>query len=217
MPSGPQKWTLYTDDLINFLESYYSEPVVSIAHSQGAHASIVAAYRRPDLFKKLILIDPVSVTISQQLRIRLIPWFIKKRVQPFKNTLNKSDEWDAPSTFFNYLRGNRVFKRFSDTQLQYFTVNALLKTGEEQYRLLFPAKWEAYNYALPINIDRYIAGLKVPFNIIGGRPSLFFSSTIRKKWRKLIPQNSMNITMDYGHLLPIEAPGVCAKMILESY
>lgn len=214
-PEKQTHWKIYASDLVSFLDEYYSEPIVSIAHSQGANAAIIAAYHRPDLFKELILIDPVSVTKSQQLRISLIPWFIKKKLQPFKSALNKSNEWKSPDSLFQHLRKNRAYKRFTDENLRQFAKNSLTKTIDETYQLIFPAKWEAYNYALPINIDYYLSNLKVPIKIIGGRPSLFFSTKIRKKWQQILPDNTMNITSEYGHLLPIEAPEICAKMILQ--
>ena len=80
-------WETYADDLIEFIENHYDKPIVGLGHSQGGNATIFAAYKRPDLFKELIIIDPVSVTKSQEIRIKLIPYFIKKHLEPFKSTL----------------------------------------------------------------------------------------------------------------------------------
>ncbi|MEO6348235.1 MAG: alpha/beta hydrolase, partial [Aquaticitalea sp.] len=86
-------WNVYADDLISFLDQKYKKPITAIGHSQGATATLMAATKRPDLFKELFLIEPVSVTKAQEIAIGLVPYFIKKKAEPFKSGLKKKPIW----------------------------------------------------------------------------------------------------------------------------
>lgn len=207
-------WETYADDLIEFIENHYDKPIVGLGHSQGGNATIVAAYKRPDLFKELIIIDPVSVTKSQEIRIKLIPYFIKKHLEPFKSTLKKQTIWKTETELFNFLRKLPAYKRINDENLSIFAKNCLEnKNGKLQ--LIFPVDWEAANFALPINLDSIIANLKMPIKIIAGKPSVFFNQKIRENWKKILTDEQFFVNNNYGHLIPLEAPDYCAEMVLK--
>lgn len=207
-------WETYADDLIAFIENHYDKPIVGLGHSQGGNATIVAAYKRPDLFKELIIIDPVSVTKSQEIRIKLIPYFIKKHLEPFKSTLKKQTVWETESELFNFLRKLPAYKRINDENLSIFSKNCLEnKNGKLQ--LIFPVDWEAANFALPINLDSIIANLKMPIKIIAGKPSVFFNQKVRKKWEKILDKEQFIVNNNFGHLIPLEAPEFCGEMALK--
>lgn len=206
-PSKPVVWKTYADDLIPFIENNYSEPIVGIGHSQGATTTIIAATLRPDLFKELILIEPASVSISIENLMKIIPLFIKKKLKPMNSTLNKKERWNNVEEYFQYLRKNNGYKRIDDKSLFDIAKNSLNASNQ----LIFQAKWEAYNYSFPINLNKYIKKLEVPTTIISGKPSLFLKKEIREKWKLLNPQINFVNNNNFGHLFPFENP----NMILE--
>lgn len=209
------KWETYADDLIEFIEKNYDKPIVGLGHSQGGNATIVAAFKRPDLFKELIIIDPVSVTKSQEIRIKLLPYFIKKHLEPLKSTLKKQTIWETETELFNFLRKLPFYKRIKDENLKVFAKNCLEnKNGKLQ--LIFPIDWEAANYALPINLDKVITNLKMPIKIIAGKPSVFFNQKVRKNWGKILNEEQFIVNDNFGHLIPLEAPEFCAEMVLKN-
>ena len=207
-------WKTYADDLIEFIEKHYQKPIVGLGHSQGGNATIVAAYKRPDLFKELIIIDPVSVTKSQENRIKLIPYFIKKHLEPFKSTLKKQAIWENETDFFTFLRKAKSYKRIDDEKLRIFAKNSLeYKNGK--YELIFPVEWEAANFALPINIDKYLSNLKMPIKIIAGKSSIFLNQKVRSSWQKFLKKEQFIVNENFGHLIPLEAPEFCGEMVLK--
>ena len=58
------------DELIADIEKL-QQPVIGIGHSSGSAATILAAGRRPDLFKHLILLDPIIFSSQKRLAIRM--------------------------------------------------------------------------------------------------------------------------------------------------
>lgn len=210
------KWSIYTNDLINFIETTYAQPIIGIGHSQGANATLMAASQRPDLFKALYLFDPVCVTKFDQIKSSLIPYFIKKRFEPFKSSLRKKSIWKSPEAYFQYLQKAKGYKRISEQNLKLLARESLILDNNGRYKLIFPRDWETANYALPINFDKALRNLSLPYKIILGKPSLFVSPKVRANWNKFAKKNII-INSNYGHLIPLEAPTFCAEQLLNNY
>ena len=206
-------WEQYADDLIAFLEQKFNEPIVAIGHSQGATASIIAASKRPDLFKSLIVIEPASVTQTVSNILKFTPYFIKTTQQPFKGAVEKNEVWESREAFYEDCRKNRAYKRISDQVLKDFADFGLRTTQNGKFVLTFSSNWELSNYLLAPSIWKYLRKIKIPIQVIAGKPSLFFSQKLREKWKRISPNSSIVANNDYGHLFPLEAPEICAKMI----
>ncbi|MBS7233388.1 alpha/beta hydrolase [Flavobacterium psychroterrae] len=209
----PVNWEVYADDLIAFLDEKYDKPIVGIGHSQGATASLIAAVKRPDLFKELYLIEPVSVTKFDEKYISLIPYFIKKKAEPFKSALKKKSTWGSPYEYFEFLQKSKGFKRMKEENLKLFSTESLRQKEDGSYEFIFPIDWEVANYALPVNIDNYLKALKVPCKIILGKPSFFLNEKVRSNLKEIV-KGEIVINPNYGHLIPLEAPDFCAGQII---
>ncbi|OQX97246.1 MAG: hypothetical protein B6I20_13035 [Bacteroidetes bacterium 4572_117] len=206
-------WEQYADDLIVFLDQHYNEPIVAIGHSQGATATIIAASKRPDLFKSLILIEPASVTQIISKILKFTPYFYKITQQPFKGALEKTNIWESREAFFEHFRKNKAYKRINDKVLEDFAEFGLNPTENGKFTLTFSSEWELSNYLLAPSIWKYLQKIKIPIQVIAGKPSLFFSKKLREKWEQISPNSSVEANEEYGHLFPLEAPEICAKMI----
>ncbi len=212
-PALQTNWEIYADDLIDFIEQKYKEAVVVIGHSQGATAAIIAASKRPELFKSLIVIEPASVCTALGFIVKWTPYFIKKNFQPFKSGLQKQEIWESHEAFYNFYRKHRAYKRFPDKVLKDYANYGLKPLSNGSYTLTYSSKWETSNYTLAPTIWKYLKKVKIPIQVIAGKPSLFFTQAVRDKWRKVSPQSTIEINENYGHLFPLEAPEECAGLI----
>lgn len=210
------KWELYADDLIDFIEQRYDQPIIAIGHSQGASSSLIAAAKRPDLFKSLVLIEPASVSASMALLMKVTPYFIKAKIQPVKGALQKRDIWQSREEFYQYCQNNRAYKRLDAQVLKDFAQHGLKPIEGGKFALTFSTAWEASNYALAISTWKYLKQVKVPVQVLAGKPNIFFSPKLREQWQTL-PNLSLQVANDYGHLFPLEAPGLCADMIMSKH
>jgi pimeloyl-ACP methyl ester carboxylesterase len=206
-------WNVYADDLISYLEKKYTEPIVGIGHSQGATATIIAAYKRPDLFKEIFLIEPVSVSKIDEVKLTLVPYFIKKKMEPFKSALKKKSIWDSPNEYLEFIESSKGFRRINKENLKILVEESLSQMVDGKFKLIFPVDWEVSNYALPKFLDKYVGKLVIPHKIIIGKPSLFLTTAVRKKWAKIV-KGEIIVNNDFGHLIPLEAPEYCAEQIL---
>jgi len=212
-PALQTNWEMYADDLIAFVEQEYSEPILVIGHSQGATAAIIAASKRPELFKSLIVIEPASVSTLLGYIVKYTPYFIKKNFQPFKSGLQKQDKWESREVFYNYYRNHRAYKRFPDKVLKDYAEHGLKPLDKGTYTLTYSSKWETSNYTLAPTIWKYLKKVKIPIKVIAGKPSLFFTDDVRAKWKKRSPNSTIEINKEFGHLFPLEAPEECANLI----
>ncbi len=58
-PDAPYPWSLFADDLLEWIRSEGNAPVFAIGHSSGATSVALAAAQEPDLFRGILLVDPV--------------------------------------------------------------------------------------------------------------------------------------------------------------
>ena len=201
------------DILIKFLEKTQDAPIVGIGHSQGATATAMAAVKRPDLFSQLYLIEPVTFTKKQATLYNMLPRQFLLSREPFKSTLTKQATWVSVDDYYKSLRAQRAYKRISNEHLRVFAEQSLAANNEGSYSLMFAPEQELANYFGAPHIDAALKKLSCPYTLITGKPTLFINHKVRKQWQKFVPDGSIISLPDYGHLLPMEAPELCAQII----
>ncbi|MBW4009751.1 alpha/beta hydrolase [Moraxella osloensis] len=207
------------DVLIEFLQKTQDKPIIGIGHSQGATATTMAAAKRPDLFSALYLLEPVTFTNQQGKLYSLVPRLVKMTREPFKSTQVKQADWDSVDAYYQFLRRHKAYKRITDEHLLTYATNSLEAGQSAELTLRFSPKQELANYfGTPLimkPLQQLIADNKVPVQLIIGKPSMFISQQVRQMWDKFVPNEQMTVLNDYGHLLPLEAPELCAKLIFQ--
>ncbi len=207
------------DVLIEFLQKTQDKPIIGIGHSQGATATTIAAAKRPDLFSALYLLEPVTFTNQQGKLYSLVPRMVKMTREPFKSTQVKQADWHSVDAYYQFLRRHKAYKRITDEHLLTYATNSLEAGEQAELTLRFSPKQELANYfGTPLimkPLQQLIADNKVPVQLIIGKPSMFISQQVRQMWDKFVPKEQMTVLNDYGHLLPLEAPELCAKLIFQ--
>lgn len=207
------------DVLIEFLQKTQDKPIIGIGHSQGATATTMAAAKRPDLFSALYLLEPVTFTNQQGKLYSLVPRMVKMTREPFKSTQVKQADWDSVDGYYQFLRRHKAYKRITDEHLLTYAKNSLEAGQSAELTLRFSPKQELANYfGTPLimkPLQQLIADNKVPVQLIIGKPSMFISQQVRQMWDTFVPSEQMTVLNDYGHLLPLEAPELCAKLIFQ--
>lgn len=207
------------DVLIEFLQKTQDKPIIGIGHSQGATATTMAAAKRPDLYSALYLLEPVTFTNQQGKLYSLVPRMVKMTREPFKSTQVKQADWHSVDAYYQFLRRHKAYKRITDEHLLTYAKNSLEVGQSDELTLRFSPKQELANYfGTPLimkPLQQLIADNKVPVQLIIGKPSMFISQQVRQIWDKFVPNEQMTVLNDYGHLLPLEAPELCAKLIFQ--
>jgi pimeloyl-ACP methyl ester carboxylesterase len=213
-----KNWQVYADDLIEFIEQHCQHPIVAVGHSLGASSTVLAAIKRPDLFKAVILIEPAMVDWPMRLLMKFTPMHIMKRNKLISGTLNKTERWQKKDDYLSYIKRFKGFNKFSEQTFLEFEKHAIEESPQGDYRLTFNNLWEAHNYTQAPFLLKHLnklTTLGIPTVAIAGKSNLFFGNKLWQKWKTSQPKAVFLQDEKYGHLMPLEGPNHTFDLIMQ--
>ncbi|SHO44092.1 alpha/beta fold hydrolase [Desulfopila aestuarii] len=213
--AGNTSWHQVAEDLISFLDDQQLGPVLGVGHSVGGVATMFAAARRPDLFSRIILIDPVILPYTSVAALAVMRLFGKKKnFFPAKRARARRNGWTDRFELYEYLKTKSLFKRFDDTYLKSYVTYGFKPADGGGVELLCPPEAEARifeNY--PLDVWFWVQRLKIPVLIVRGEYSdVLFERTVIRICRKA--ENASSYLMEgAGHLIPMEKPDELIHLI----
>lgn len=211
-PEAIESWEQFGFDIVSSLSSIDCS-VTSVGHSMGCAATVIAASQQPELFRRLVLVEPALVPPSYYFVLKLLGKHIAQRVPLVNRTLKRVDSWASPDEVFAHFRPKSIFKNISDDGLWDYVSHGTYADSDGRSRLVYSKEWEARCYILAHNIWPMLKALKMPVLIIRGENSNTFSAASFKRLQSLAPQYSYLEVKDAGHLLPFEHPERLARDI----
>jgi pimeloyl-ACP methyl ester carboxylesterase len=199
------------DELIDEVESSHEQPVVGMGHSSGAAATLLAAAKRPELFEKIILLDPVIFSSRKRLGI----WLSKKlglweSYSPAKRAMVRRAKFSDRNEAFDYFKQKALFKNFHPECFKSYIQHGLTASDNEM-TLAFSAQVEADIFRnVPLKIPTNLNKLKG--TIIYGDKSAIIGKADINWWRKNVPNLDI-VSFDGQHLFPFESPHETAELI----
>lgn len=207
-PSEPEtvtSWHDFADDVMGFFKQEKITHVLAVGHSMGAVSSFLAATKRPDLFKALVMIEPVVFSRGFCWLNRILPRFIRHQVPLIKKTLLRPDQWPSLQAAFDFHRRTRAFKRVSDEQLWQF-INAGVKSDNTgTFRLAFDKHWEAHIYQTVTPFRKQLLQSTLPVLALRGAETDTIPAAFWQRWHSNNNHQLVEIP-NSSHLLPIERP-----------
>jgi pimeloyl-ACP methyl ester carboxylesterase len=219
-PAGLRGWSELADELIEFLDQAGARGWVGVGHSLGAVVTVLAALRRPELFRALVAIEPV---FFNPLKLMAYDVFrslgLAGLVHPLvRVTRRRRRTFASAGEMYGRYRLAPVFSRIDDRGLRAY-VDAAARPradGEQEVELVITPEWEARIYATgPFNLWPQLGRLSVPLLVIRGAESDAFDRGALKALRNRLPKATLVDVPSAGHLLPLEKPAVVAQLILD--
>jgi len=217
LPGRKDTWAAYADDLIAFLEQKVDKPVIGAGHSMGGVATMMAALKRPDLFRSLVLIDPVFFPRRWWLLFRITPTAIARRTPYIARAVHRPDRWPSIREGVEFHRSKRAFSRFSSQAMADFGEYGLAPGNNGNFRLAFPKSWEAHIYCNVPYVWHIVKKVRMPVLGIRGRYSDVLLPPSWKSWKRLRPADTFVEISDAGHLAPLERPEQIASIIADAF
>ena len=212
-----KNWQIFADDLIEFIENNLQHPIIAVGHSLGASSTILAAVKRPDLFKALVLIEPAMVRLPMRLIMKATPLKYIKKSKLVSGTANKADRWKTKEEYMAYIKKFKGYQLFPDETFAAFSQHAIKQNTLGEFELAFPNHWEAHNYTQPpflMGQIKKLNQLNIPTLAIAGKENLFFSQKLWQDWQAKQPNGLFKQETTCGHLFPLENPQACYTMII---
>jgi pimeloyl-ACP methyl ester carboxylesterase len=215
-PHAFRHWETAADDLIQFLDQQGLSNIIGIGHSFGGIATLLASIKRPNLFKQLVLIEPVVLPGWVYVMTKLLPRFLLVKANPVvKKTLVRTEQWDNRKQAFRQFRSKQVFSKIKDNALWDYVNAATHENPDESVSLTFSKDWEAQIYMTFSSQWKNLDNVTVPYLAIRGESSDTISKAVWAKWKSRNRIGEFFEVENTGHLIPLEKPVLLTKIIKE--
>ena len=205
-------WDFLAQQLIDYFEKNYAQPVYAVGHSLGGVLSMMVAAQRPDLVKGLIMLDSPFLTAFESLGLNWVKRLgLIDKVTPAGRTLGRQEQWDSLAHTTQYFKGKKLFSAFDERCLNDYITNGTQGLAGGRRQLHFDAEVEINIYrTVPDNLYR-TKRLIMPSAVIGGK----YSDVLKKHHGyKMKRQLGMDVQwLEGSHMFPLEQPKATAQMI----
>ncbi len=218
-PESAPSWHPLADDLIRGLDALGMRPIFGVGHSIGGVLTMWAAVRRPDLFRAVVLIDPVILPPVTLALLRLMRAVGLEGRQPLVHgALRRRRTWPDRQACFEHYREKAFFSRWSDDSLWAYVEAGTRPTADGQVELTYPPEWEAHIFATsPVDVWQAIPELEVPTLVSRGRETNTFRAASHRRFARRTPQTRFSVIPEAGHLVPMERPEETAEAIRQFF
>tara|TARA_R110001583_G_scaffold26892_5_gene96638 strand:- start:1823 stop:2716 length:894 start_codon:yes stop_codon:yes gene_type:complete len=205
-PSRQFSWRQHADDLITFLDQRQSslaqKPVIAMGHSIGATISAIAAAKRPDLFKALLMFDPAAIPGRFLPTLAAIaPTELMGKLNLVKRTQNRRQLWPDRQTFIDYHRNKAAYRHFSDDAFNDYAESGLVETSDGQYKLRYSREWEAHNFKHTSSPWLALRNIQIPTLILRAEHSyLHKQNEFERRVKRLPALVSHDVIRGAGHM-----------------
>lgn len=202
-------WRTLTEELVHTLEGY-PEPVVLVGHSLGGMLSLMAAARRPELVRCVVMLDSPVVAGWRAFLWRLIKntrW--ADRFTPARFSHRRRMVWPDRETAYRHFNSKGPFAAWAPGVLDDYLEHGL-KPHPEGVQLRFTREVETEVYrSLPHDLGALLRRpYPVPVGFIGGTDSVECRQAGLAATRALVRDNFVQVPG--GHLFPMEDPKMAA-------
>jgi pimeloyl-ACP methyl ester carboxylesterase len=220
LPPRNFTWLQHAEDLIAFLDyqrkKQHKGPVIAMGHSIGGTVSALAAAKRPDLFKALLMIDPAAIPGRILPAVAaIIPTKLRGQLSLVKSTRRRTPAWESRAAFIDYHRGKSAYRRFSDIAIEDYAQAGLILQTDSSFKLRFSREWEAHNFQHVYSPWQALRHIKVPTLVLRAEHSyLHKQHDFARNMAQVSPLVSHGVITGAGHMALQEE---CEQVVEKSY
>lgn len=207
-PESAPDWHPLADDLVQGLDGLGLKGGIGVGHSIGGVLTMWAAIQRPDLFRAVVLIDPVILPPAWlwalQLMRRLGLWQRQPLVQ---GALRRRRTWPSRRACYEHYKRKPLFTTWPDASLRAYVEAGTRERPDGHVELTYPPEWEAHIFATtPTDVWRTVPQLQTPVLVIRGEHTNTFRPQSQARMERLVPQARFVVIPGAGHMVPLERP-----------
>ena len=219
-PQYPVKyrWEALVEQVISDIEQQFpAQKVIGLGHSFGSLLTLMAAYKKPQLFSQIIIMDPPFVIGPKAFLFEVLQKVGAKSVEkitPAALTTKRRDHWESKEQASQALRPNRIFKDFDEQCFVDFiecglkvdpnrngvTLAVPKQTEAEIFRTV-PAWWWRTPRKAP----------EMPIHVMTAKNSHFYKQGLPQAMKKTYGINYS--VLEGSHMFPLEKPEQTAEFV----
>ena len=216
-PAKFHHWSELAMDLTRFLTQVAAGPVIGLGHSLGAVTTLFAAAARPDLFRAVVLIDPVIFPLHMSPVLAVAEKLgLSRRVRLPTLTRRRRMEWPSKEAVFDAYRRASVFARWGDSALWDYVAAVIEDRPDGGARLRYPREWEARIFET-VPPDSWLAMPRlrsIPTLVLRGELSTTFTALALRTMRWFLPGARFTQVEGADHFVPMTHPEMAAELVL---
>jgi pimeloyl-ACP methyl ester carboxylesterase len=231
-PASLKDWRDFRDDYLDFIDDQLSikgfgdskiinRQLIGVGHSVGAMTNLMAAIERPNLFKALVLIEPVLFPRWQGTLMRaLAPHNLMRVILPLiRTTLKRKVNFPNQELMFRNYREKPIFQRISDDVLRDYISGLAKDNPDGTVHLKYSPAWEARIYETAGLADAYVwnnlQGIPCPVLVLRGEDSETLKPQVVQRMIRKLPDGQSHTEPETGHLLPLEIPDRAGNLVAD--
>ena len=211
-------WEPFARDLKEFIIRVMTPPVIGAGHSLGAVVTLMASVLYPELFSRIILIDPVILSpgllrlISVMRLLGLQHRFpLARKARRRKVRFSSRDE-----VFTRFSNGRGLFKKWPEEYITAYLECAVAENTDKSVALKCDPELEAQIYeSVPSGVWSYVSRVSCPVLAVRGENSDTFLPLAAEKMSRSGKNISVVTIPGAGHFIPMERPRELASVMLE--
>ncbi|MEM7359194.1 MAG: alpha/beta hydrolase [Pseudomonadota bacterium] len=215
-PNRRFNWHRHADDLIAAIESKHTKPVIGMGHSLGGTVTALAASKRPELFSRIIIIDPASLPSKYASYFYdQMPQWVAFRMLPFiRRTHARQRIWSSREAFVENYRNHPTYKNFTDRALLDYAQAGLQKREDGRYELVFNPEWESFNFRRVYFLWAALQKVSLPVFFLRAENTYLYSQERFTQLNQSLGDNVLATNIpNSNHLVTHENPEALSKQI----
>jgi pimeloyl-ACP methyl ester carboxylesterase len=207
-------WHALIDELSSQLERY-SEPAILVGHSLGGAVGMLAAWRRPELARCVVMLDSPVVGGWRAHVWRLVKALgLGRKLSPGGVAQRRRNVWPSRQAAWEHFMAKPIFQAWAPGALDDYLDHGL-KPHPDGVQLRFDRDIESDIYSsLPHDMGRVLREpYPVPIGFVAGTRSEELRQAGLDSTRKLVGNNL--VTIEGTHLYPMESPQLTAQLTRE--
>lgn len=213
-------WPHLRDELLDFIARRApGEPLFLVGHSMGGYVSLLAASRRPELVRGVVLLDSpiLGGVLAQAVRLGKATGAVA-RYSPGRVSMGRRQHWPDADAALAHFAAKPAFARWSPDVLRDYVASGVQPMGDAHgpgHRLAFRREVETAIYnTVPHHIVSLLRRhpLHCPIAFVGGTQSVETRRVGLRATERLV-QGRMS-WIEGSHLFPFEQPDAAAAQVM---
>jgi pimeloyl-ACP methyl ester carboxylesterase len=207
-------WHALVDELIAQLETY-DEPPILVGHSLGGAVGMLAAWRRPDLARCVVMLDSPVVAGWRAHVWRFAKLLgLGRKLSPGGVAERRRNSWPSRAAAYEHFISKPIFQAWAPGALDDYLDHGLAP-HPQGVQLRFDREVEAAIYStLPHDMGAVLQKpYPLPIGFVAGTRSEELRQAGLASTRKLVGENL--VTIEGSHLYPMESPRLTAQLTRE--
>lgn len=210
-------WRGLRDQLIAHIDAQQAGPVFLVGHSLGGLLSLLAACRRPDLARGVVMLDSPVITGWRAHSLQVLKRTgLIRRVSPGKVSQRRRHVWPDREAVYQHFKPKAAFAPWDDRVLRAYVQAGFDEGPDGQIHLGFDRQVETRIYnTLPHDLGALIRRHppRCPVGFIAGTQSVEMRQGGVQGAKALA--GSRYLTVEGGHLYPMVHPERTADQVLD--